>query len=408
MIQSASIAYIEATPQKDSFSRCNSLHAIKFKPSDFHNQKSPCKKDRFFSAERNSFRPRLFSLPAWNETSNPLESNFKIMNQSPFKDIKSPKPPLPSMQRKQPIPIVTDKVLEAPDVVDDPPVKLIDFSRKNAMAVALGNSVYIWDDGNSALLLEADCPITSLCWVENQLIVSARGEVELWDPMKGQMVRSFPSHLEKCGSCSFIGHRLASGGSDGIINITDIRSDDCEPYEAHKGSVCSLSWSSDGVHLASSGLDSKVIIWGDQKKCSYDFKAPVYGLNWISQNIFACGDSTENGNLILSSINKNEDEQLCHPTGAPISGISYHEKWGLTLSHRTSLSDWEMWAPNELRKVAEYGGHKGDIINLCGSKDGRYIATIGSDETLRLWEMKEKTNTPSKYSKQSTPIGPLR
>lgn len=378
---STSLYFDNSTPTKEgAFTRCNSVHAIKFKPSDFHHQKSPCKKDRFFSEEKYYQRRRLYSCPPGKE------------NTSLF-DINCLTPKLtPTVSKKHAVPIVTDKVLDAPDVVDDPPVKLIDFNSRNTLAVALGQSVYIWDDGNSALLMEADSPITNVCWTYDGLVISARGEVELWDPIMCQMIRPFPAHFGKCGASSFIGHRLSTGGTDGIIHITDIRSGETVSYEAHNGAVSSLSWSSDGIHFASGGSDSKVVIWGDQKKLSFDFNSTVYGISWISQNIFAAGESAESGDIFIATTNKTDEEHFRISSGAPISGMSYNDKWGLTISHRNKLSDWEIWAPNELKKIAEFCGHTSDIINLTGSQDGRYIATIGADETLRLWEMKNRRN----------------
>ncbi|OHT02211.1 hypothetical protein TRFO_30781 [Tritrichomonas foetus] len=379
------------TPTKqDRFSRSNTVHTIKFKSSDFHLQKSPCEKDRFFQSERKTSRPRLNSVPSDREN---VINELPVKSKSPFFE-KSPRPPIPSIPHKHSAPIVIDKVLDAPDVYDNPPVKLIDFSKKNELAVALGNSVYIWDNGKVTQLLEADTPITCLCWTDNGIVISARGEVELWDPVRCSLIRSLNSHIEMCTTASFVGHRLVSGGVDGMINITDTRSATSMAYNSYHNTITSLSWSPDGIHFASAGSDSKVCIWGDQKRRTFKIGSPTYGVSWISQNIFAVGESNETGDIIITNLS-HEIEQVRINTDASISGLCYNDKWGLAVSHRNNMSNWELWAPAELKRIGSYHGHTSDIVGITGSQDGNFIATIGTDESLRLWELREpRSRTP--------------
>jgi hypothetical protein len=48
---------------------------------------------------------------------------------------------------------VISRVLDAPDVLTKHPAKLIDFNDMNQLAVALGASVYIWEDGDVMQLM---------------------------------------------------------------------------------------------------------------------------------------------------------------------------------------------------------------------------------------------------------------
>ena len=403
MIRSNSLSFTGGTtPQRqDFFSHSNTVHTIKFKSSDFHLRKSPCDRDRFFSAERKATRPRLSSAPSGKENVISKEIN----SVSPYLE-KTLRPSIPIAPKKRNAPIAIDNVLDAPDVIDNPPAKLIDFNSKNILAVALGQAVYIWNNGDVSLLMEADSPITSVCWTDDGIVLSARGEVELWDPNKGTIVSSLSSHSGRCTSASFIGHRIATGGADGIISITDIRAASAIPYNAHYGSVSALAWSSDGIHLLSGGTDSKVHVWGDQKKRSYEMKSPVSAVSWISKSIFAVGESSSSGTLSINHLKKSCDNFEVI-TGSPISGMHYSEKWGLAISHRDVISNWELWSPLDQKKICEYFGHSGDIINLTGNHDGSCFATIGSDESLRIWELREQHHITPRFCRQSAHlIGP--
>ena len=46
--------------------------------------------------------------------------------------------------------VVADKTLEAPDMLDDYYLNLLDWSSTNVLSVALGNTVYVWDASDSS------------------------------------------------------------------------------------------------------------------------------------------------------------------------------------------------------------------------------------------------------------------
>ena len=64
-----------------------------------------------------------------------------------------------------------EKVLDAPDLLDDYYLHLLDWSSTNQLAVALGGSVYVWNasDGTIASLTQMESQedyICSLAWVK--------------------------------------------------------------------------------------------------------------------------------------------------------------------------------------------------------------------------------------------------
>jgi WD40 repeat protein len=82
-------------------------------------------------------------------------------------------------------------------------------------------------------------------------------------------------------------------------------------------------------------------------------------------------------------------------TGAPVSGIAFADRWGLLVAHHQASFDWEIWSP-ELRMIGRYPGHAADIINIAVSPDASLAATIGADETLQIWELRDgKARTPT-------------
>ena len=96
------------------------------------------------------------------------------------------------IKRKRParfIPKSPDKILDAPDLVDDYYLNLLDWSSTNTVAVALGQSVFLWNASTGAThkLVETTGSgniVTSLAWASNGnslAIGTHSAEVQLWD-----------------------------------------------------------------------------------------------------------------------------------------------------------------------------------------------------------------------------------
>lgn len=82
-----------------------------------------------------------------------------------------------------------DRILDAPEIVDDYYLNLLDWSSKNVVAVALGTTVYLWHAETGAIeqLLRttiADDYVSSISWAEDGRTIAVgfnNHEVQLWD-----------------------------------------------------------------------------------------------------------------------------------------------------------------------------------------------------------------------------------
>lgn len=82
------------------------------------------------------------------------------------------------------IPQAPERVLDAPDLLDDFYLNLLDWNKDNVLAVALGQVVYLWDAETSEIrelctLEEPGNHITSLSWIEDGYVVRALLSLEL-------------------------------------------------------------------------------------------------------------------------------------------------------------------------------------------------------------------------------------
>ena len=80
------------------------------------------------------------------------------------------------------------KIIEAPGLLDDFYLNLLDWSSKNDIAVGLNNSVFLWSSNKTHLLnlftYEQEKYVSSIIWNQSgtELAVgNSEGIVEIWD-----------------------------------------------------------------------------------------------------------------------------------------------------------------------------------------------------------------------------------
>ncbi|XP_010242584.1 PREDICTED: cell division cycle 20.1, cofactor of APC complex-like, partial [Nelumbo nucifera] len=170
------------------------------------------------------------------------------------------------------IPQSSEKTLDAPELVDDYYLNLLDWGSSNVLAIALGNTVYLWDasDGSTSELVtidDEDGPVTSVSWAPDGRHIAVglnNSEVQLWDSLANRQLRTLRGgHRSRVGSLDWNNHILTTGGMDGLIinNDVRVRSHIVETYRGHHQEVCGLKWSASGQQLASGGNDNLLHIW---------------------------------------------------------------------------------------------------------------------------------------------------
>ena len=117
-----------------------------------------------------------------------------------------------------------ERILDAPDIVDDYYLNLLDWSKDNVLAIALDKTVYLWDasSGNITQLmaLEGDADhVTALQWVKSGsgahlAIGTNSAAVQLWDVTRQKQLREMRGHQGRVCSLSWNRHLLTSGSRD--------------------------------------------------------------------------------------------------------------------------------------------------------------------------------------------------
>ncbi|XP_038074664.1 cell division cycle protein 20 homolog [Patiria miniata] len=329
------------------------------------------------------------------------------------------------------IPQVPERILDAPDILDDYYLNLIDWSLHNHLAVALGNNVYLWDASsgsiNHLMQLEGEEDyVCSVSWVQegNFLGVgTSNGDVQLWDVAATKRLRNMSGHAARVGSLAWNNFILSSGSRSGAIHHHDVRVQNHQvaTLAGHTQEVCGLKWSPEGRYLASGGNDNLLNIWpsaaqGDPTTPVHTFtqhQAAVKALAWCpwQPSVLVSGGGTADRYLRFWNVNTGTCLNSVDTKSQVCSVLWSKEHRELVSAHGFAQNQLIIWKYPTMNRISELLGHTSRILHMCMSPDGTTVATAAGDETLRLWkcfQVDQQQKTAKKGSTQKASSGTLK
>ena len=171
----------------------------------------------------------------------------------------------------------------------------------------------MWDGNtsNTSTLLTADEDICAINWMQKGSCLAIghqNGNVELWDTIKGMLIRKINSFTDsnnvRVCALAWNNNILSCGSQDAKIYNHDVRIKESKVSTliGHASEVCSLSWSPDGRLLASGGDDNKLCIW-DINNSSYSRTNNNFNLQ--KQLHINCNNNNQNFNTFSLNITNN-------------------------------------------------------------------------------------------------------
>eukprot|EP00003_Mantamonas_plastica_P013672 TRINITY_DN2382_c0_g1_i1.p1 TRINITY_DN2382_c0_g1~~TRINITY_DN2382_c0_g1_i1.p1 ORF type:complete len:571 (+),score=138.23 TRINITY_DN2382_c0_g1_i1:80-1714(+) len=319
------------------------------------------------------------------------------------------------------VPLTSERVLDAPDLVDDFYLNVLDWNKDNILAVALGQTVYLWNptDGTIESLCEMEESnnyVTSLRWIQegNYLAVGTNdSQVQLYDCDRMKQVRSMSGHMARVSSLAWNEHILSSGSRDSMIFHHDVRESQhhVATLEGHTQEVCGLQWSADGTHLASGGNDNLLNVWdcrsSTPKWQMTDHQAAVKALAWcpFQSNLLATGGGTADRTIKFWNVSTGACLNTID-TGSQVCALQWSRtRKEIVSAHGYSNNQLCVWNYPSMTKIAEPMGHTSRVLHMAMSPDGSTVCTAAGDETLRFWkvfdyqETRESNSTMAKSFK---------
>ncbi|KAJ4793625.1 hypothetical protein LUZ62_044871 [Rhynchospora pubera] len=355
-------------------------------------------------------RTRVLSFS--NRPRSPLKSSLEAQTPTHIQ---------PARKRRR-IPQAPEKTLDAPDIVGDDRFNVLDWGNKNVLSIALDDKVYLWNatDGSTTELVtvpESSAPITSVSWAPDGRHIAIgqyNSFVELYDVTTKKLLRTLAGiHQGPVGSLAWNNnHLLTTGGPQGAIIDNDVRiqSHAVRSYRGHDDVICSLKWSSCGKHLASGGADKLVNIWDVSRSSPLhrfsNHTSTVRAVAWcpFKDNLLASGGGETDRCIKFWNVSAGTCLKSVE-TGSEVCGLlwSKHER-ELLSSHGPEKNQIAVWKYPSMTKIAELTGHTSSVLYMTQSPDGCQVASASADETLKLWQINEKST--EEKAPRSPHVGP--
>jgi len=351
---------------------------------------------------QSSQQSRLFSFK--NKSTLPFHIVDSLNMNLPSYGLKSSEISFPKTRNISQVP---ERILDAPEIMDDYYLNLMDWGENGLLAVSLNQSVYLWNcfSGEISNLLTTEAANNYICsvnWMNqggNCLAIGfADNSLQLWDAQTTQPIRNLKGHTSRVSALSWNNHILTSGSRDTWILNHDIRARNnvVSSFEGHKQEVCGLKWSPDGKMLASGGNDNNLFIWelnNNRKKnfkyCFSEHTAAVKALSWCpwQRNLLVSGGGTADKTMKFWDVDKgrllnniNVESQVCSILWNPFDKE-------LLSSHGFSKNQLILWKYPTMEKITELNGHTNRVLHTCLSPDGSTVVSAAADETLRFWKV---------------------
>lgn len=328
---------------------------------------------------------------------NVLENSLN--DYSPFKSQINESPIVKPLRKIAKLPY---KILDAPSLLDDYYLNLIDWSTSNDLGIGLDSTVYIWSAKTTKAVKayenEEGDPICSVSWSQasNYLAIGENdGSLKIYDVEASKVVTDVSIHDCRIGSLAWNENIITSGSRDRTIQHRDIRCPNICQFKSigHKQEVCGLKWSPDRKLLASGGNDNKLFIWSLKTQSELirfgEHQAAVKALAWNPRQtpILASGGGKSDRTIKFWNMNTLSRVDSID-TGSQVCNLVFSKNTSeLVSTHGYSLNEINVWSYPTMEKVASLTGHTSRVLYLGLSPNGENIVTGAGDETLRFWHI---------------------
>ncbi|VDM95162.1 unnamed protein product [Thelazia callipaeda] len=168
----------------------------------------------------------------------------------------------------------------------------------------------------------------------------------------------------------------------------DAESSSSLKFHGHNGPVYSLSFSPDKRLLLSSSRDGTIRLWSLAMRSNvvvYKHAAPIWQVQFCPRSYYFVTGSAD-GAAMLWATDRLQPLRIFSDAFSDISCIDFHPNCNYFAggSDDRYVRVWDVLSGTCVRSFA---GHKGSIRGLKISPCGRYLASLGSEGSLILWDM---------------------
>lgn len=290
------------------------------------------------------------------------------------------------------------KILDAPGMMDDYYLNLLDWTEEDLVTIGLGDTVYTYNYQTKAVgdIFTGSSYISSI--KSSKSIISlalSNGEIILYDTHRQTESCRFKQHDKRIASLAWSENLLYSGDKEGKIICRDIRTSEYLVLSGHTQEICGLSVSSDGIYLASGANDNNIRLWRSGHTVSRilkGHKSAVKALAWCpwkSATLTSGGGSKDKTIRFWNALDCKEEKVI--KTESQVCTLTYLSKYKeIVTSHGYSNNDICLWKAGTMQKIASFGKHDSRVLHVALSPDNSVLASVSADENLKFWKLFSK------------------
>jgi WD40 repeat protein len=232
---------------------------------------------------------------------------------------------------------------------------------------------------------------------DGSLIVSGSKDntVRVWCVNDGTLLNTLQGHSNLIWGVnfSFDGKIIASGSADGTVKLWSV--DDgrlITTIQSHSGDVQAVSFSPDKKTIASGGWDQP--LWQGKIKL-WSLDGALLNTFDVNTGVLRSISFSSDGKMIACAGDSGVVQLLRTADGHLLTDIKAHDNWamgasispdGKTIASISIDETVKLWSVDgSLLKVLP--GHTDAVYGVGFSPDGKTLATASADKTVRLWSV---------------------
>jgi ribosome assembly protein SQT1 len=260
-----------------------------------------------------------------------------------------------------------------------------------------GSDAEVLDAMDAVCGFEHGAPVFAIAAFSN-LVASGGGDDKayVWDSTSGQLLKELPGHADSVVSIGFShdGKYVASGGMDGIVNVSSMESENVIKLQG-PNEVIWIRWHPRGNVLLAGSEDGTIWMWSiPSGNCMHVFSGH-------SESV-TCGDFLPDGKYIISAsadgsliiwnpqtgiatFKFNGLDSRFHQAPITCLSLSFDNQMAITGSQDGSIKLLHL---TQKKIMASFDSHTDSIEGLCFSSNLNYAVSGSVDGKICIWDLK--------------------
>ncbi|GAV89211.1 WD40 domain-containing protein/PRP4 domain-containing protein [Cephalotus follicularis] len=235
------------------------------------------------------------------------------------------------------------------------------------------------------------CTDVAFSPVQNLLATaSADQTARLWDS-DGSLLKTFEGHLARLARVGFhpSGKYLGTASYDKTWRLWDLETSvELLLQEGHSRSIYGIAFHHDGSLAASCGLDALARVWdlrtGRSVLALEGHVKPILGISF-SPNGYHLATGGEDNTCRIWDLRKKKSLYIIPAHSNLVSQVKFEPQEGYFLVTSSFDMTAKVWSGRDFKLIKTLSGHEAKVTSVDVGGDGRYIATVSHDRTIKLW-----------------------